>query len=274
MRLRVGLVPVLVLLTAGPGLPAVAAPQGTVELTGSRSAWVDVTLPRVATIDYTRSTFVGKGRFVGFYAERVDVAAAQRYRIGATIGAVTLRDFHTPGEPAITEDLAPFDNNGHNRRLQPGRYRFYLLADGSARVRLALAGAPRLSLRPRNPATASAVARSDILRSSLEASSSLPFRVSGQRALVFSAVVIGPVKRAFVGRIGACIAAGDECGDHYADADRPGFVVYPLGDFDFGFSVRYQPGVIGPGSYKALQSALNVTTIEYATGGAFALSLV
>lgn len=243
---------------------------GVLTLQGSTTAWVDVTLRNKVTIDYAKTVFGGGGQFVGFYAEDLGRAPAQRYEVGHSVGAVQLRDFHGPGQTAITEDLSP----RFARTLEPGRYRFYLLTDGPASMRLALTDGPRMSLRPRNTSHAAASVRTDIRTSEFEAANAQPILVKGERALVTSAVMFGPVKRAFVGGFHACVARGDACGDHGIDAGfGPGFVVYPQGEFDFVYGTRYQPGVIRPGALTARQGAQNLTTIEYASAAAFTLSL-
>lgn len=271
MRRRLSTLAVAILLAVPSAHSAADSPDtGVLTLQGSTTAWVDVTLRNKVTIDYAKTVFGGGGQFVGFYAEDLGRAPAQRYEVGHSVGAVQLRGFHAPGQPSITEDLSP----RFERTLEPGRYRFYLLTDGPASMRLALTNGHRMSLRPRNTSHAAASVRTDIRTSQFEAANAQPILIKGERALVTSAVMFGPVKRAFVGGFHACVARGDACGDHGIDAGfGPGFVVYPQGEFDFVYGTRYQPGVIRPGALTARQGAQNLTTIEYASAAAFTLSL-
>lgn len=249
--------------------PAQAESVGVITLQGQRTAWVDVTLPKQVTIDYDASTFSGGGRFAGFYAENINLPVASRYTAGHTLGAVKLRDFRLPTEPGITEDLA----GSLGKSLKPGRYRFYLIADGQAQVRLAFKGGPRLTLRPTHPASANVAARPNILTDALHADNTQPFVVTGKRSIVTSSIALGRFK-AFLGEIHACVARQDECGDYGIDAGVfPATVIYPLGEFDMVFGLLYQPGVIPAGRYFAKQGALNATTMQYASGAAFTLSL-
>lgn len=241
-------------------------------LQGSTTAWVDVTLRRKVTIDYAKTAFQGGERFVGFYAEDLGRPAAVE---GHTLGAVQLHDFHGPAEAGITENLSPFGSSTpYSTTLEAGRYRFYLLADGPAVMRVALTGGPRLTLRPRHRAYAEAAVRNDIKKSMIEADNVQPLVVAGERAIVTSAIMFGPVRRAFLGGLHACVARGRSCGDYGADAGSfPGFAVYPLGEFDVVYGVLYEPGVVKPGALTARQGVQNVTTIEYASAAAFTLSL-
>lgn len=251
---------------------SLAAPPGEILLEGSRTAWVDLSLSTTVTIDYGRSTLTGKGAFVGFYAESLSKPVNARYAVGSTIGAVTLRDFHGPGDTGVTENLAP----GFARQLQPGRYRFYLLADGPATVRLAVEGGPRLRLKPTSPTRATAAIRQDILQDPLRAGNTQPLEVTGVRSLVTSSILLGRF-RAFAGQVGACVAVpAQTCGsgsDSGADGPYNGFLINPSKDIEYLFGVVYEPGALRPGSYEARQTAINATTLQYASGAAFALSL-
>lgn len=60
------------------------------------------------------------------------------------------RVLHGPGQAGITMSLA----DRRDKTLQAGRYRFYLLADGPATVRIPAAGSTGRALRPSVPATA------------------------------------------------------------------------------------------------------------------------
>ena len=116
----------------------------------------------------------------------------------------------------------------------------------------------------------------DILQNPLEASGRQHIRVDGPRTVDFSSITIGRF-RAFAGQIAACFAIkGGDCGSATAsgvDSTYTGWFVSPLNDLEFTFTLGYDPGVLKPGTYDAVQQALNATTMQYAIGAQFSLTL-
>lgn len=269
MRIRNLIASLFVTLGAVAAAPADAVEGGALLLEGVRTASIDITLPSDTTFDIERLTVTGNGRFVGFYAESLDVPLANRSDPRRHLGVVQIRDWHAPGGPAMRLDFAPESGN----TLRAGRYRLYLLADGRASVRLPTAGSVVRRLNPKVTATATVAASTDVLTSPFEASNVQRLDLSGKRSVSFSGILIGK-SRAYAGTIGACLRApGAECGEQGIDGGFAGFTVSPLNEVDFAFVVGYQPGVLAPGAYEADQGAINATTLQYASAAAFSLDL-
>ena len=249
------------------------AQQGSsFRIAGPRSASVDFVLQQATTFDVDKNSSSGSGRYVGFYVEAIDRPYAERDAAGRNLGLVSLRDFHPPGEPGLTLGL------GVNRSgtLQPGRYRAYLLADGPSSVSVPITGSRNLRLSPTRPERTVADVQPDILASPVSASNRRGIRLTGPRTLAVSSVLVGRF-RAYAGQIEACLATPEsDCGSDAArgaDGTYAGWMVSPLNDIAFSFTLEYQPGVLKPGSYDGVQYALNGTTLQFASGAAFALSL-
>lgn len=123
--------------------PALAAPTGFLELAGSRSASVDVTLRSPVHLVFlgnpdglivgTRGTYGGvlvedaKGRVLG--------------------GAVSVPQLSGPGPASVPMFFTP-PTYATELHLRPGRYRFTLLTDGPSVVWVAMRGRALAPLRP------------------------------------------------------------------------------------------------------------------------------
>jgi hypothetical protein len=247
-----------------------AAPAHALQLTGSRTASADLVLRQNTTFDVDKLAISGKGSFAGFYMESLDKPVAKRTEAGARLGAVTIRDWRTPDGPGLTTSFTP----PGKQQLSAGRYRVYLVADGPTTVSLPTNGAT-MRLRPTRPATAAVEARADILSSPVQATNTQTMRFVGKRTVALVGLVVGRF-RAYVGTIGSCFRTPEaECGEHGSGADGAfaGYLLSPLSDLDLSWTTLYEPGVLKPGRYEAHQEALNATTLQYASGAAFTLSL-
>jgi hypothetical protein len=262
-----------VLAVGAVPMAAEAAPHAELFLTGMRTASIDVTVGPDTRLHLDAVATSTNGRFVGFYVEAVDVPFARRTEAGRRHGVVNVRDWHAPGQAPVPFSFTPPDPSGNV--LLPGRYRFYLLADGPSTVRIPTSGPLRGRLAPSRPAQAAAAADSDVLKSPIEASNTQPLRLSGARTVNFSGILLGDF-RAYAGFVGACIRSpGGECGETRGGADGSfaGYFISPLADVTLAFAVGYQPGVLPPGEYVADQAATNATTIKHASAAAFTLTL-
>lgn len=128
--------------------PAEAAPFELVRLEGSRSGWVEVTIPGTRTYSVQDVRIETRGRFAGYYAEQLTTTAGDQHR-GARTGLLSLRDLSVPGKrrSAILLGIP---------RLGAGTLRFYLLADGPTTVRITTDSPPEGALpavRPRRLVT-------------------------------------------------------------------------------------------------------------------------
>lgn len=269
--MHLGRMVVAVVLVVTTGLTAghaAAAPNGALALHGVQTSSIDITLASDTTFDLDRLEMTGAGRFVGFYAEALDVPVSRRTEPRRHLGAVQIRDWHAPGQPPLTLSFAPESENV----LRAGRYRFYLLADGRAEVRIPTSGFSR-KLRPNLPASATVAADDDILASQFGATNAQPLKIKGARSVNFSGILVGKF-RAYAGTIGVCLRAPSaECGERGVDGGFAGYMISPLSDVDLAFVIGYQPGVLSPGAYVADQAATNLTTFQYASGAAFSLTL-
>lgn len=262
------LVGVLAVSSIGSGLSS-AAPVEQFVLEGGRTASVDVVLTADTTFDLGNFEAKSAGRFVGFYAESLDKPVSQRTNVGARVGAVTIRDWHAPGQPGLSLSFGSPTSNV----LHAGRYRFYLLADGPSRVSVRVQGTRSRVIRPARPAVATVAASSDILTSPIDASNTQPIELAGERTISFSAVLLGKF-RAYVGTLGVCLRRPEtSCGSKGVDGGFTGYMLSPLSDVDFAYVIEYAPGALPKGQYEARQAATNVATLQYASGAAFSLAL-
>jgi len=269
MRLRTLLVAAL-LGGVTLAIPVQAAGPQALTLEGSRTAWVELTLPEPTTFDMQHLAITNKGRFAGFYVEAIDPRLRTEWTAAAGLGAVLLRDLHAPGEGGITLELAHPDG----ATLAAGRYRLYLIADGTASVRIPISGSLGRRLRPTTPTTADVAAKSSILTSPIQASNTQPITVRGKRNITTSAILVGDF-RLYAGQIGACLHQPEgDCGEHGVDGSWSGWMLAPLQDYNLLWQVGYLPGVLGPRRYDAWQGALDAATLQYASGAAFSLALV
>lgn len=108
--------------------PAEAAPYELVRLEGSRSGWVEVTIPGRWTYPIYDVEIRTRGRFAGYYAEQLTSTAGEQYA-GAQAGTLSLRDLSVPGKRRSQVLLGV-------PRLTSGTVRFYLVADGPTTVRI------------------------------------------------------------------------------------------------------------------------------------------
>jgi hypothetical protein len=158
----------------------------------------------------------------------------------------------------------------------PGRYRFYIVAAGPATVRLPVSNGPSTSLRPTHIAYSETTVAPNALLNPLEASNKQHMSVRGTRSVSFSTITVGRF-HAYAGQIEACLALpGKACGSATptsVDGVYTGWFVSPINTVDFTWLVGYGPGALKAGNYDAVQSALNATTIQFATSAAFTLAL-
>lgn len=242
----------------------------TLTVAGHRTAYTDITLAHRTVFDLDHASLLGGGRFIGLYIEALDKPAADRDKPGARVGIVKIRDYHPVGEAAPTLTL------GATTWLAPGRYRLYLISDGAATIQVPMAGSPGRRLTPRQSAQATAAVGSNILLNPLEASNRQGMQLTSRRSISFSSITIGRF-RAFAGQIGACLALpGKDCGSATqsgVDNTYTGWFASPLADREFIFTFGYDAGVLPPGTYDAVQQALNATTMQFAVGAAFTLAL-
>lgn len=146
---RISLLLAGVLALAGSPAGAEEA-GGSIVLRGSRSAHIDVKLPRIKVeccdlratpqgVTYDGFSSSTKGSYVGFAIERIP-----QHKI--IVGAV-----HAPGLDLGGGDVPTFSTLGQGGWLAPGRYRIHLLTDGRSTVRIEVGSgaAIRRSLRPR-----------------------------------------------------------------------------------------------------------------------------
>ena len=249
-----------------------AATPEVVVFSGSRTAWVEVTLKTPIEFDLDAMSATSSGRFVGFYVD--GVTPAQREAGAGEFGAMIPRDLRAPG---ATQSYTVPVWNRHKQVIEPGRYRFYLLTDGPSTLRVPLKQGRGMSLRPTHPTTATVVAKRDILVNSLQADNVQPLTVAGARTVNVSVIVIGKF-HAFAGNLGTCFRKPEaKCGSATnggADGPYTGTVLNPFNETDFGFTTIYSPGALPPGRYEAWQGALNAAGgLKYATGAAFSLTL-
>lgn len=274
---RVLVATVLAMASGTSGAATARARAATPEvliLSGSRTAWVEVSLRAPITFDLNAMSTNSSGRYAGFYVDAV--TSAQRQASAGNIGAVVPQDLRAPGAKESYHMLI-WNRSKDSQTLVPGRYRFYLLADSPSTVRVPLKDGHGMSLRPTHSTSAALVADRDILVNPLQADNVRLLNVTGTRTVNVSYIVIGKF-HAFAGNLGTCFRKPEaKCGTAtHGGADGPytGTVVDPLNETDFGFTTVYAPGALPPGRYEAWQGALNAAGgLKYATGAALSLTL-
>lgn len=131
---------------------------GVTNLTGSRTAFVDVRVPRIARLGEplapSRAGSVrvqGGGRFAGFALVRAGLPKDGPVLVGGRFGFLDRQGFR-PGAALVASLAGPQD--GLDFILPPGNYRLYLLADGKpAKVTLRLSGlSGTATIAPTRPA--------------------------------------------------------------------------------------------------------------------------
>ena len=254
-------------MVVGLSLPAQALPPAVLVLSGSSTAFVDVTLPTDVRLDTYHATTQTRGRFSGMYAEPLGESdAPARSDDDRHAGVLILTELHSPATPP--EPLVLTASSG----LSAGRYRIYLIADGPSTVRIPMTGMASRRLTPTRRTTAR-LNLSSLKPNLVHISGREPLTVA-RRSLSLSTLLVGDFQEAFVGRIGTCLTArGTACSGQNLDGAWTGYVLAPTATFAMGWSVVYLPGIhIGP--IDAVQEAANATGIDYGIGAGFTLTLV
>lgn len=126
------------MLTALTAAPA-AADAPVLAITGSGPAFADVSLTAPLTIAYRDAVIVGSGKYAGFAVWQLGGAKPESFG-----GVLASRDLDAPARPipfgaASYHALqAPLTFGVGSVTLTPGWYRFYLLSDARAEIRLPL----------------------------------------------------------------------------------------------------------------------------------------
>jgi hypothetical protein len=129
------------------GLPARAETVDTITLAGTGSGYADVNLTESVTLP-AEYTVTSSGSYAGYALQRLDGRAL--FGSGRIVGGVTVPAMNRP------QILTNFNTRYQDVQLAPGRYRFYLLTDGTATVTIPMQGLSRSHVV--NPAHATSVA--------------------------------------------------------------------------------------------------------------------
>lgn len=262
---------IAMLLAALPLAPSAFA-AGTWTLSADGTSFVDVTLSSAVSLEPSTIATTGRGRFQGFYLERVDVAAPDRAAQGNSFGAVTFPGYHEPGEPKLVLTLTP----GNEAELNAGRYRLYVLADGPTTVTVRGDKLTSRTFRAVKPARAIASVKPDILTSPVQADDTESFTLTGKRSISLVSTLVGKA-RAYAGIVGACLTIpGQQCGQATTgggDGPYANYALSPLSDVSVLFTITYAPGALPPTIYDARHDAVNAGTLQYASAVNFTLAL-
>jgi hypothetical protein len=264
MRIRAGLV-AAILVTALPVVPAFAAGTPELLLSGTYSAYVDVSFAKPINVREMESVATTRGRYAGFFLYRLGHRPTPD-RSNDSAGSLYSPRLHSvqPGWPAI-----PF---GFRDTLAAGRYRVYLFADGPTTVRVPVTGLARsLRLAPRTR-----------VRSGIDVRDASALTDTSGNAVdgITEPVIVGPhtwvvsdletyhtgIPNAFAEQLEACVTT-------------TGTFRCPKAVTGFGESVEFEvavevvwhvpPGDLPPGPYVALQKRLGASTGSRVTGAAF-----
>jgi hypothetical protein len=257
-------------LTLGAGLVAAAPPAtavGTLVLTGSRTAYVDVTFPSPPQLG--AAEYDTRGRYAGYYIEPLfDTGQSRSLVDGFRGGEVRFTGLSAGGRvPAVRLGRGP----GNMKDEPTGRYRVYLIADGPATVTIPLmSGSRSYHLKPRK--AVSSYARVAALRPGESVAGRLAL-TTGRRSVTVSALMVqAPVAAAADNQV--CVApAGRGCADARTDfGESQQFVNDPEPEDDR--VLEHAVALDAPaGRYAAVHGAQHPLGVTKATGAAFRLTL-
>lgn len=252
--------------------PAEAAPFELVRLEGSRSGWVDVTIPGQKTYAVQDVRIETRGRFGGYYAQQLTSTAGEQWA-GAQAGVLALRDLGVPGKrPRQVLLGAP--------QLSAGTVRFYLIADGPTTVRITTGSPPEGTLpavRPRRFVTPRIVSGS--LRPDGDAwASTLGVTLPTWGLTVAGMLAYGDLLDAAEARV--CVA--EHCDERDPVHDRVRGIgqtgdpdAFRATDPSRLWAFAYRPGALSPGRRPARFSIAGpVSAVRGGVVAAFTLPLV
>jgi hypothetical protein len=278
---------------SGPGAPGASAATGSLVITGSRTASVIITVPRTVTLDLQRwtatvpttGTVSASGPYRGFYVQALDKGpsggslTASAYRYGSLAGwRVPLAWSAATVQPAADRLVLP-----------RGRYRVYLVTNGTTRMTIPAAGlGATLHMRPTTAATARASLH-ELVPGSPPPPSGTPragaaveqLALNGPTLTVVAVHVLShaDVEVASVGSYDACLAplTGDvDCGTRAAMYSNrqtkvvSGTIANSSVTAD-DLVLVYPPGTYPAGDYVARMQAASAQLVDQSVGFVFTL---
>lgn len=243
-RARITLIAGTLALLAATPVEALAEEAPVVALTGDRSVYVDVAVDGPLLLDELKTTIAFDGSFAGWLAHRVGEPFAAGPG-GKTTGAYTYRHITRPGES--TSRVWGIGLN--HEALPAGVYRFYLLTDGPAEIRIpVIQGMQSTELlteeTPGTPTSAAAVAADlpFIGPAAVNATRRGPIDITPNTFVIVQVYsYVGP--GATYQEVRACIRLSSEV----VGTTCPGIagpVLHPAQDLEVSFRLSYDPGYL------------------------------
>jgi hypothetical protein len=197
---RVPLLATLCALIGSLLMPAHAAPGEGILLHGTRTAYVDLYVYVSTTINTTDLRMATTGSYVGFF---LSPAPADRDTVGALV---------MPRVGATGQDAGSTMQLGQSWDVRPGKYRAFLITDGTADVFIPIDGQGYRGWVPRRKAVLSVRnADFDVPAGASEGAHRTPVTLRA-RSLVIAAGLATSTSLTAIDGIGACVTSRpDRC---------------------------------------------------------------
>lgn len=207
VRLLVLLLGVLSLL-AVPSYGTFTSTGEGILLRGNGTAYVDLTVYVNTTIDTSHLTMTTKGTYVGFF---MSPAPANRDTVGALVA---------PRIGATGSDSASTMKLGKSWDVQAGKYRVFLITNGTAEVFIPISGQGYRSWTPRGRAPLSVrSADFNIAAGSASGARRVPVSLHA-RSLVIAAGLASSPSLTAVDELDACITDAPQCASAVVETTR------------------------------------------------------
>jgi len=226
---RVSLLAALLCALSLFAVPSSAAGDEGILVRGSRTAWVDVYVYSTATIAPADIRFTRRGSFAGFY---LSPAPANRPTVGALV---------MPRVGATGESQSELMKLGESWDVAPGKYRLFLITDGTAEIFVPIEGQGLRGHAPthRAPLTVHR-ADFDVPPGSPGVVRQYPVRLR-DRALVVAAGVASSPSLTAVDQVAACVTSDAGCSSFSLTLRAPAARAW-----------AYGAGLQAPGSYNGV----------------------
>lgn len=260
----------LIAFVLAPVQHAASAPprEGTLILRGSHTGYVDITFNQPVEFGEYEAAFSYKGEYVGWFIHRL----GEKLQSGKSnqAGSFTIRDL-VPAGDSPREPLLDFGFKAG--RLDPGRYRLYLLTAGPATIRIPVEGSHGATLRPKARTTSMAsVADIAVGAGGFVDGDARQAASIDRSTLAVSILVLHSERGLTVEKVEACITERERACD--GRNEFAGYTFSAFSDYSFGLTAYYDPGTLARGRYDAVQEATAAGSVRKVSGALLTLNIV